>query len=324
MAKKIKILSIDGGGIRGIIPAMILAEVERRTNKNICDMFDLVAGTSTGGILALALTKPSKTGGSEYCAKSLVSLYEKQGERIFSRSIWHRIQAVGNIAEVKYSSEGIEKVLEETFGKTRLRDALLPVIVTSYDIERQKPFIFKSFRASKNPEDDFFMKDAARATSAAPTFFEPCKIDVTGPEEYYALIDGLVFASNPALCAFVEAREIYHDTDNYRVLSLGTGVATSRFIYEEVKDWGSMHWTAPLLDIVLHGINITVDHQMSQLLPPDESGQRYFRFQVQLDKTNDAMDDATPANIRTLKLLAEEFIRKNEEQIDALCGVLTH
>ncbi len=102
------ILSIDGGGVRGIIHAMILAELERRTGKRIHELFGLIAGTSTGGVLALGYARPGAEGGPEYTAADLVDLYGNEGHRIFHRSVWHRMRAVGNLAEEKYSSEGIE------------------------------------------------------------------------------------------------------------------------------------------------------------------------------------------------------------------------
>jgi patatin-like phospholipase/acyl hydrolase len=324
MAKQIRMLSIDGGGIRGVIPAMVLAEIERRTGKHISELFDLITGTSTGGILALALTRPNNEGTPRYSAEDLISLYEENGGRIFSRSLWHRIQAVGNIAEVKYTSEGIETVLDECFGETRLSQALTEVLVTSYEIERHQPFLFRSYRARKSSADDFPMKVAARATSAAPTYFEPCKLEIGDPSEYYALIDGLVFASNPTLCGFVEAKNIFPATDDFLVVSLGTGEVKGRYIYDEVKDWGAFQWTQPLLDIVLHGISMTIDYQMKQLLPPKDDGTRYYRFQAQLDSANAGMDDTDPSNLRTLRLLAEELIRENDNLLDSICSRLTH
>src|SRR5215210_4815135 len=103
-----KVLSIDGGGIRGIIPAMVLAEIEARTGKRSAEMFDLVAGTSTGGILALGLTKPGQDGKPEYSAKKLIDLYETEGRKIFSIPVWHRVHSVGGLAEEKYPATGIE------------------------------------------------------------------------------------------------------------------------------------------------------------------------------------------------------------------------
>src|SRR5918998_5663430 len=115
-----KVLWIDGGGIRGIIPAMVLAEIERRTGKRTAEVFDLVAGTSTGGILALGLTKPGQNGRPEYSAKKLIDLYETEGGKIFSIPVWHRIHSAGGLAEEKYPSRGIEEVAKRYFGNVRL------------------------------------------------------------------------------------------------------------------------------------------------------------------------------------------------------------
>src|SRR5215204_3408835 len=122
-----KVLSIDGGGIRGIIPAMILAEIERRTGRFTSELFDSVAGTSTGGILALGLTKPGQGGEPEYSAEERIELYETEGEEIFARPVWHRIHSAGGVAEEKYPSTGIEGVAAKYFGDARLADALTEV-----------------------------------------------------------------------------------------------------------------------------------------------------------------------------------------------------
>jgi patatin-like phospholipase/acyl hydrolase len=167
--RTIRILAIDGGGIRGIIPAVILSEIEKRTQKPVSELFDLVVGTSTGGILALFLVKPNNQGRPQYTAKDLVAMYEKEGDQIFSRSIWQKIHSGGSLVGEKYPASGIEKVLEKYFDKARLKDSLTEVLITSYDIERRIPFFFKSRNAKANISYDFPLKQVARATSAAPT-----------------------------------------------------------------------------------------------------------------------------------------------------------
>jgi hypothetical protein len=148
MADVFKVLSIDGGGLRGIIPAMVLAEIEERTGRPIAEKtFDLIAGTSTGGILALGLTMPGDDGKPRYTAKELVRLYEEQGARIFS----HRANAIGGIFEERYPSEGMEGVLEDYFGEARLKDALTRVFVTSYDIQLRVPFFFRARQPRATP-----------------------------------------------------------------------------------------------------------------------------------------------------------------------------
>ena len=143
------ILSIDGGGIRGIIPAMVLAELERRTGRPTCKLFDLIAGTSTGGVLALALTKPDAAGSPEFSAARLIELYELEGDRIFSPA-WHRWKIIGFLYDlffVRYSARNIGRVLRQYFGDTRLSEAITPLLITAYELEQRDPWLFKSEKA---------------------------------------------------------------------------------------------------------------------------------------------------------------------------------
>jgi patatin-like phospholipase/acyl hydrolase len=223
--KTVRILSIDGGGIRGIIPAMLLAEIERRTQRPIASLFHLVAGTSTGGILALGLTVPRGAGRPPYTAQQFVDMYAQKGRRIFHRSFWRKLLAVDNLAWKKYSCAGMEQVLLEYFGDSRLRDAVTDVLIASYEIERRLPFFFRSTNARQFPGYDFPARHVARATSAAPSYFEPMRLLSGIASQRYTLIDGGVFANNPAACALVEARATYPDASAYLVVSLGTGSA---------------------------------------------------------------------------------------------------
>ncbi|MFH1258853.1 MAG: patatin-like phospholipase family protein [Elusimicrobiota bacterium] len=320
--KRIKILSIDGGGIRGIIPAMVLAEIERRTKKRIAGLCQLVAGTSTGGILALGVTKSGPDGKPQFSAEDMVQLYEKEGKKIFSRTNWQALRSLGNLANEKYPARGLEAVLEKYFGQSRLKDALLPVVISSYEIERCVPFFFKSERAKKDPAYDFPIKQVARATSAAPTYFEPMKINLEKSSDYYALIDGGVFANNPAMCGYVEAKVNYPGASDFLLFSLGTGELTRPLFYPKAKNWGLAQWAQPLLDVVFDGVSDTVDYQLQQLLPPKNNIPCYYRFQTRLNQSQNSLDEAMPINIRALKLSAQTLISENNKNLDILCEEL--
>ncbi len=323
MARTIRVLSIDGGGIRGIIPALVLGEIERRTERPVAELFDLIAGTSTGGILALGLTVPGPDGKPKYCADELVQLYKEEGPRIFHRPTWHRIRSVGGVAEEKYPSKGIEEVLQKYFDKARLKEALTDVLVTSYEIERRTPFFFRSRRARENRDYDFPMWQVARATSAAPTYFEPCRIPVNGKkDDFWTLIDGGVFANNPTMCALADVLAEAGPDDRILVLSLGTGELTRPLWYDDAKDWGLAGWAQPILSVVFHGVAETVRYQAAKLLERG-NGHEYYRFQVRLDEGSDDMDDAGKTNLRVLQLLAEALIRDEERELDKICTALT-
>ena len=323
MNQPVKILAIEGGGIRGIIPDMLLAHIESLTGRPIAKLFDLVAGTSTGGILALGLTIPKTTGAPLYTAQQFVDMYKREGPRIFPCSLWRRIVACGNLREEKYSAAGIEAVLAGYFGDSHLRDAVTDVLVCSYEIERSFPFFFKSSNARERTDYDFPARMVARATSAAPTYFEPMKLPFGTNTDHYALIDGGVFANNPAACALVEARTTHPDAADFLVVSLGTGALNHSLSYSTTRTWGVVKWAVPLLNIVFDGVSSTVDYQLRQLRPdcPGEC-QRYYRFQATLDGHNHALDNASPSSITALKGLAAGLIEKESGTIEKLCKKL--
>src|SRR5439155_5005581 len=149
MPKLFRVLAIDGGGIRGVIPATLLSEIEKRTGKPISSSFDLIAGTSTGGILALALATPDAQGLPRYKADQAAMIYEKEGDRIFTHSVWHKLRSLDFMTDEKYPSSGIEGVLDEYFGETRLKDALTDVLISSYEIEHSFPLFFWSKKAKE-------------------------------------------------------------------------------------------------------------------------------------------------------------------------------
>ncbi|MFZ5449783.1 MAG: patatin-like phospholipase family protein [Thermodesulfobacteriota bacterium] len=307
-----KLLSIDGGGIRGIIPAMILAEIEKRTRKTTASLFDLMAGTSTGGIISLALSRDGGNGAPKYRALDLVDLYVNRGPEIFYRSFWRGVSSVAGLTEEKYPQGPLEGILKEYFDEVPLSAALTRVLVSSYEIETRNPFFFKSWRDETKP---VLMRHAARATSAAPTYFEPALIKVEGQE--MALIDGGVFVNNPAMSAYSEARRLFPAETDFLVVSLGTGQLTRAIPYDDAKDWGKVQWALPLISVVFDGVSDAVDYQLRQIL-----GDRFFRFQTTLDTANDDMDDASPANLSALKAEANRIIKAQKNDIDKLCRLL--
>jgi patatin-like phospholipase/acyl hydrolase len=318
--RPVRILSIDGGGIRGLIPAMVLADIERRTSRPIVELFDLIAGTSTGGLVALALVMPGMDGKPRGSAYDLVRLYEIEGPNVFSRTVWHKIRAVGNLVEGKYPTVGVEGMLERYFGQSLLSEALADVMVAAYEIERRRPYFFKSWYAREREDRNFYVKDVLRAATAAPTYFEPARVTALDKRDYYALIDGAVYLYNPGMSAFAEARMLYPDATEFVVVSIGTGEMTRRLEYDDVKDWGAARWAQPVFNIVCDAQQDAVDYQLRQLLPPGPKGRRrYYRFQTRLDIGNDDMDDASLTNIRTLKHLAEDLILRNRTVLRTLC-----
>jgi hypothetical protein len=329
VAGVVKVLSIDGGGIRGIIPAAVLAEIERRVGAPIAERFDLIAGTSTGGIIALGLTVPGTTGQPAHSAQSLVELYKSEGQTIFSRSIWHEVRAVGSALEDKYPAAGVEAVLKKYLGETRLKDAQTEVLVPAYEIEDRTPWFFSSRKAATSEDYDFPMWQVGRATSAAPTYFEPARLPAKNDRGYWALVDGGVFANNPALCGLAEVSSNFRgehagETPDVLVVSLGTGELTRRIPYDKARHWGLVGWAHPLLSVVFDGVSKTVDFQVAELCRVAEGlPQRYYRLQVNLAEFgSDDLDDASGTNVAALERHARELIERDSKKLDAICAAV--
>jgi len=315
----VSVLSLDGGGIRGVISARVVEALERRTGMPACHLFDMVAGTSTGGIIALGLTRPAPDGkGPMYSATQLLDLYRTRGPRIFSRSLGHRLVSAGGLAGPKYPADGIESILRDYFGTTRIREALTPVLVTSYDTAAASPYFFKSYRAMSDlqPAGDYPMWQAARATSAAPTFFPPLSLKPVDPSEAdKCLVDGGVFANNPAMCALADAYKLYRDSRlPVLVVSVGTGNDDLRLLYRDAKGRGLLTWAVPILKIVFDGVSDTVDYQA------EEMADHYYRFQE--DSVAEQMDDASPEAIQRLLAAADRLIGEKESSLNELAREL--
>lgn len=312
----INVLSIDGGGIRGLIPALVLQRIEEETGQPTADLFDLIAGTSTGGILALGLTIPEEGAGEEpqsrYSAEDLAALYRERGGDIFDRSRWREIASVIEYFDEKYEHEGLVEVLTEYFDDQPVGASVTDVMVSSYDIQAREPYFFKSWQ---EPDEFVPMRRAARATSAAPTYFEPATVAVG--DQQRVLVDGGVFANNPAVSAYAEAAR-RHPDETIRVVSIGTGTATEPISYSDSKEWGKFGWAIETIDIVFDGVSDAADYQLDHVL-----GDRFARFQAPLEAADDAMDEVSSDNLDRLATDAERLMTVREDELMDVCETLT-
>ena len=293
-----KVLAIDGGGIRGLIPALVLAEIERRTERRIADLVDMIAGTSTGGILACALGKPDPLP-----AEEIASLYVEEGPKIFDRSLLKQITSLGGYLDERYSDKGLVSALVRYLGDTPMTAATLPLLLTAYDTEKRAIHLLRS----EGEHSGASMVDATHATSAAPTYFEPVRLDGA------TLIDGGVFAINPSMCAYAEVGGTLD-----LLVSLGTGSHTRPLPYDKIKDWGQLEWARPVIDVVFDGGQDAVDMQLRALLTDG-----YVRLQTRLEKASDDLDDASKRNLALLREEAEDLIEDETATIDDVCARLT-
>lgn len=312
--RPLHLLAIDGGGVRGLIPALILSELEDRTGRGCAELFDLFAGTGTGGIVALALTTLRSDSVAPWRASDMVGFFERHGPVIFPAH-----GSTGSPPTTRPApGELLDAVLETYFGNQTLASAVKPVIVTAYDLNYHEPLTLSSRRAAQDRSWDLPVRAAARATSAAPTLFAPVAVRLGAAGHDRLLGDGGLFANNPAMYAWSEAEQVFPGPQ-LRLLSLGTGDIMPLATVADVGEWGPGQWSRTLLHIAVDGVSREVHTHLSTVLAADS----YWRLQLPLGPASSAMDDATATNLGYLHEHGLRVIRHFDRELDAACYSLT-
>jgi len=274
---KFQILAIDGGGMRGLFPAGILARFEETFGCRISDSFDLIAGTSTGGIIALGLGKGLSPGEIE-------AFYLERGPRIFNGAD-SVLRGLAQLAENKFDSNPLMKELQECFGDTLLGESQKRLVVTSYDMENDDLRLFKTAH-HRRLRNDFKlpMWQVALATSAAPTYFAACKAIKNA-----RLVDGGVWANNPIMVGLTEAISLLAiSLSDIRILSIGTSWEL-KARSDNLDTSGAWAWKTEIVDVMFRGQSHAAVKQAQLLLDtPDQ--QRVLRLDFAVPKDTFDLD----------------------------------
>src|SRR6266852_1875741 len=294
-SNSIKVLAVDGGGIRGIIPAVILAGLQKRLSRELWQTFDLIAGTSTGGIIALGLGTACNNG-RPYSPDQLLNLYLQNGSAIFKKS-W--LTVLRQLLFPKYSPDGLQATLTRFFQATEFCTALTPLLVSSYNLQKQLPFFFKSHLIAARPDYNWKVTDIARATSAAPTFFPP-------------------FHLTRGMDAYFEAPLLYPDAARVVVVSVATGDLQDAITYGQARKWGLVGWAKQIVPVLMDSVSEAVDFELTTL--PECT---YYRLQVSdLPLAASQMDNVAPENLAALQSLARNYVSSQPDLLDKICSEL--
>ncbi|XP_035544069.1 patatin-like protein 2 [Juglans regia] len=352
--KLITVLSIDGGGIRGVIPGTILSFLESELQKldgedaRIADYFDVIAGTSTGGLVTAMLTSPNEKNRPLFAAKDVKDFYLNQCPKIFPQNScpWfpHITKIMKALSGPKYDGKYLHSLVKEKLGSTRLHQTLTNIVIPTFDIKRLQPTVFSSYEVKRNPSSDALLSDICIATSAAPTYLPAHYFqtkDPAGKVRDFNLVDGGVAANNPALLAIGEViKEVTKgntdflpmqpmDYGKFLVISLGTGSSKveNKFNAHEAAKWGILSWltnggSTPIVDIFTQASADMVDLHLSVVFKALQSEQSYLR--IQDDKlTGDisSVDIATKKNLDDLVKVGEELLKEPVSRVNLETGL---
>ncbi|XP_004511941.1 patatin-like protein 1 [Cicer arietinum] len=347
-----RVLSIDGGGVRGIIPGVILAKLESQLQEidgedaRIADYFDVICGTSTGGLIATMLAAPNPKANDRpiFAAKEIVPFYLQNLPFIFPQKSGIFAPLL-NITKAftgpKYNGEYLHKVIKDMIGNTLLSQTLTNVVIPTFDVNNFQPTIFSSYQIGCDPCFDVPLSDICIATSAAPTYlpahyFE--KKDEQGKViKEYNLVDGGVAANNPSMVAI---REVIKDVvrqpgendigyDRFLVISIGTGSNKSEHKYNAkmVAKWGAFTWlfnsgSTPILDCFNEASTDMVDYHNSVLFTALQSQDNYLRIQDDtLQGELASVDVSSKENLNNLVKVGEQLLKKKVTRVNLDTGI---
>lgn len=357
--KKITVLSIDGGGVKGIIPGTILAFLESRLqdldgpNARIADYFDIVAGTSTGGLIGTMLTAPNKDGRPMYAAKDINNFYFEQCPKIFPQLSRSRnfprsiISSLSKWVRPMYDGKYIRSLTKEILEDITIKDTLTNLIIPTFDIKRLQPVIFSTndaLQVKKGALKNARLADICVGTSAAPTYLPAhhfvTKDSTTGDTCSFDLIDGGVAANDPTLVAishilneilkhnaeFDDIKPI--DSRQMLVLSLGTGEAKRAMYYcaRDASKWGRLKWAynggrAPMLDVFLDASSDMVDFHVSAFFQSSNCKANYLRIQDDTLSVDAAkVDNSTEENMKRLEEIGMKLLKEAVSRVDLDTG----
>ncbi|XP_062010925.1 patatin-like protein 2 [Rosa rugosa] len=343
--KMVTVLSIDGGGIKGIIPGTLLAFLETKLqdldgpSARLADYFDIIAGTSTGGLVTTMLTAPNKDNRPMYEAKDINNFYFEQTPKIFpqnsQKNFLTSIQsAVGAVMGPKYDGKYLRTMTNKLLGDLTLKQTLTNVIIPAFDIKHLQPVIFSTIDAKESSLKNPKLSDICISTSAAPTFLPAHYFEVKdsqGTTRTFDLVDGGVAANNPTMMAIshINREMLKHgsepmDANRLLVLSLGTGTAKFEGKYSATKasKWGLINWmfdngSTPMIDIFTDASSDMVDIHVSTLFQSLNAKDNYLRVQDDsLIGEESSVDIATEKNLKRLVEIGNGLLKKPVSRVN--------
>ncbi|KAJ0452691.1 putative patatin-like phospholipase domain, Acyl transferase/acyl hydrolase/lysophospholipase [Helianthus annuus] len=355
-ANFVTVLSIDGGGVRGIVPATLLAFLESKIQEidgpdaRIADYFDVIAGTSTGGLMTTMLAAPNEKNRPMFAAKDITNFYFQHSPRIFpkigrTKFMNSVVTVLGEATGPKYDGKYLRAMAKMMLKNLTIKDTLTNVVIPAFDIRRLQPVIFSSAQGKEVAWKNALLADVCISTAAAPTFFPPYYFetrDVDGTKHTFDLIDGGVAANNPTHLAITHITkeavmgkyrfsgpEVF-DGRRMLVLSLGTGTQTYNDLYtaQKAAKWGLLSWiftngTAPILRIFGDAMSDMVDIHVSTIFQSLQVEKNYLRIQEDnLKGEATAMDISSPENMRALEDIGKKLLKKPLSRLDVETGKL--
>lgn len=323
------ILSVDGGGSRGVIPLAFLTELESQSGKNTSQLFDLMAGISTGTIITSALAVGPDRISSKYSAKTLLSLYEHDAKIIFNNSFWHQLKTLWGLAGPRLSNEGKNKILHSYLGALTLNELNNKVVIFSYDLLNAKVRMFCNWSVCNILSNSFPVSNLVSGATSIPAVFSPVILYKNTHEKAQVLSDLSLMINNPAYLSYLLSKKSCPKVKHYLIVSLGTGHYPLMNNEELNENSGALVWLPNILASSLEMSSEIIDNYMVSLMELEERKLKdsklpeliYLRFNPVITWSKKNPMDSSQEALTQLAAKGSFAFQNNKELIHCIASI---
>ncbi|TNE25767.1 MAG: hypothetical protein EP349_10410 [Alphaproteobacteria bacterium] len=327
------VLVIDGGGVRGLIPARMLEEIEKKTGKHTSELFDMIAVTSAGALVGASLTVPSADDPKKprYTASEVLQTFKREAPNIFPNIKFRNIKHFVPGADGYYDVDNFEKILKTLYGDTKMGESLTDLIVTATDMKAYRPAWIQNIKklSDKDGWRNMDLWEAVRASCTAPSLFQT-KYTYTAPNpntpdvrERYTFLDGNIFSASAPRYAYSKAKQAAPPDAEIVVVHIGTAFQKLSASPDEFNKVSPMTLLKETVGLMIHMNGTAVLDDLKT-----EIGDRLFSFDQSIDKYAPSLtpsirlDDASDKNLSALLDYAERLVEDYGDDLDRLCEIL--
>ncbi len=314
--KPIKILSLDSGGIHGIISAHSLYYLEKKSGKSIHELFDLIVCTSTGAIEAAILTLPNPQGNPNYSSQQLLYFYNHEIATLLRTPLWWRIVSLKGLIRPELNSDAVYALLNQWCKNYKLSDLLNHVVIVTYNLDTNWIIQFDNQAAKGDPSKDFKLVDVLYGAISAPTKIGPRAMNNLTKTKSYTLVDGAVMSTDPAEVGLIVATKLYPNNPKY-ILSLGNGMQPPIIDSKQVKNWGLLSWAEPLISTLMTARTNLSQKLMYLMYHENALNLKYYaRINVELPHNAAGSFGSSPQQINLLNQIGQQLVEQHRAQLD--------
>src|SRR4029079_8524086 len=303
----LNLLSIRGGGTRGLLALKILMSIEEKTGKPISELFDYYGGCSVGTLLISSLLI-GENDKPKYTAHQVYDLFLKHVKNSFSWTWWSYTSSLFGLIGAKYTSTGLESIINETCQDLTLNNLLKPIIFPAYDRIKNKPFYF-----DKDIHKDVKIANSVLAATSIPTFFPSYKCTIG--DQLHDFLDSAMVTNDCSNLVLVRATSEMHIVDKSKIILINIGMGI--FPNYITENNGILSWIPNIVDTLIMGTEHNEVHQAKMSLPKDN----YYMLDIPLNKWY-SPDDISESTLNYYSYIADKWVEENDELLNNICDKL--